>query len=199
MYVSTDETDRICVTAEFSEYTDESYFEFDFPDDFDFNKQNEYRIEDGKLIHDPLPPTEEEIAAQQELQRQAQMQTATTLFVRTSAATLSDEEALSVSLLFEEWEDLDHFLKDRIYRYKDDIYRCLREHDKQESWTPDQAHSIFVRVRPEGEILEWEPIQPGVNEPYKKGDKVKHNGKIWESDIDNNVWEPGVYGWTEVK
>ena len=31
-----------------------------------------------------------------------------------------------------------------------------------------------------------------------KGDKVKHNGKTWESDIDNNVWEPSVYGWSEV-
>lgn len=33
--------------------------------------------------------------------------------------------------------------------------------------------------------------------PYTKGDKVTHNGKTWISDIDNNVWEPGVYGWME--
>ena len=24
------------------------------------------------------------------------------------------------------------------------------------------------------------------------------NGKTWVSLADNNVWEPGVYGWTEV-
>lgn len=46
-------------------------------------------------------------------------------------------------------------------------------------------------------ILEWKPVQPGVNEAYKKGDKVTHKGKTWISDIDNNVWEPSVYGWTE--
>lgn len=23
--------------------------------------------------------------------------------------------------------------------------------------------------------------------------------KYWTSDVDNNVWEPGVYGWTEVE
>ena len=40
--------------------------------------------------------------------------------------------------------------------------------------------------------------QPSSTNPYSKGDKVKHNGKIWTSDIDGNVWEPGVYGWTEV-
>lgn len=30
------------------------------------------------------------------------------------------------------------------------------------------------------------------------GDKVRHNDKVWISIIDNNVWEPGVYGWNEV-
>ena len=41
-------------------------------------------------------------------------------------------------------------------------------------------------------IPEWE--QPESTNPYMKGDKVKHNDKTWVSDIDNNVWEPGVYG-----
>ena len=31
-----------------------------------------------------------------------------------------------------------------------------------------------------------------------KGDKVTNNGKTWQSTTDNNVWEPGVYGWEEV-
>ena len=31
------------------------------------------------------------------------------------------------------------------------------------------------------------------------GAKVSHSEKKWTSDLDNNVWEPGVYGWTEVK
>ena len=45
-------------------------------------------------------------------------------------------------------------------------------------------------------IPEWE--QPDSTNPYSAGDKVMHNGKTWVSDIDNNVWEPGVYGWTEL-
>ena len=45
-------------------------------------------------------------------------------------------------------------------------------------------------------VPEWE--QPDSTNPYAKGDKVTHNGKTWVSDIDGNVWEPGVYGWTEV-
>ena len=35
----------------------------------------------------------------------------------------------------------------------------------------------------------------GAHDAYNIGDKVTHNGKTWVSDVDNNVWEPGVYGW----
>lgn len=45
-------------------------------------------------------------------------------------------------------------------------------------------------------IPEWE--QPDSTNPYMAGDKVAHNGKTWGFAIDNNVWEPGVYGWSEV-
>lgn len=47
---------------------------------------------------------------------------------------------------------------------------------------------------------EW-PVwsQPqGAHDAYAKGAKVLHSSKRWTSDVDNNVWEPGVYGWTEV-
>ena len=44
---------------------------------------------------------------------------------------------------------------------------------------------------------EWK--QPtGAQDAYSKGDKVSHSSKHWVSDYDANVWEPGVYGWSEV-
>lgn len=58
MYVSVDETGRILATTEFEEYA-EGMSEFIFPDDFDFGTQNEYRIVDGELVHDPLPESPE--------------------------------------------------------------------------------------------------------------------------------------------
>ena len=30
---------------------------------------------------------------------------------------------------------------------------------------------------------------------WRTGDRVTYDGKTWESTIDNNVWQPGVYGW----
>ncbi len=50
---------------------------------------------------------------------------------------------------------------------------------------------------PGGETYpEW--VQPtGAHDAYSKGAKVSHDSKHWTSDIDGNVWKPGVYGWTE--
>ena len=30
-----------------------------------------------------------------------------------------------------------------------------------------------------------------------KGAKLSDEGEHWISDIDNNVWKPGVYGWSK--
>lgn len=52
--------------------------------------------------------------------------------------------------------------------------------------------------QPSEEYPEW--VQPiGAHDAYAQGAKVSHNGKKWTSNVENNVWEPGVYGWTEVK
>ena len=87
-------------------------------------------------------------------------------------------------------------------RFNDAIYRCLQAHDSQEAWNPVDAPSLWAKVLtdPNGEILDWQ--QPESTNPYDKGDRVKHNGKIYESLVSGNVWEPGTVGteslWKEV-
>lgn len=54
-FVHTDETGRINATTPYIEYAGDDMFAFTFPDDFDFSTQNEYRIVEGELVHDPLP------------------------------------------------------------------------------------------------------------------------------------------------
>ena len=49
------------------------------------------------------------------------------------------------------------------------------------------------------DVTEWK--QPtGAHDAYAKGDRVTFGGKVWESVIDGNVWNPAVYpaGWKEV-
>lgn len=77
------------------------------------------------------------------------------------------------------------------------LYKCLQDHTSQETWTPEDSPSLWVGISdPAEEWPEWsKPV--GSTDAYAKGAKVSHNGKHWTSNVDANVWEPGVYGWTE--
>lgn len=115
------------------------------------------------------------------------------------ATTLPDKQALEAVELFESWDSDGHeYAPDERVRYGGILYKCLQAHTSQDGWAPDVAPSLWARVLiPDpGEIPDW--VQPESTNPYSKGDKVRHNDKIWVSDVDNNVWEPGVYGWSEV-
>lgn len=114
-----------------------------------------------------------------------------------SSASLTDEEALTGVELFPHWSDeSDYNVGDRV-SYNGTLYKCLTDHTSQTTWTPTDSPSLWVRVDdPSIEYPEW--VQPvGSTDAYPKDAKVSHNGKHWISDIDGNVWEPGVYGWAE--
>ena len=111
----------------------------------------------------------------------------------------TDEQALAVPALYPAWRSGVTYTAGQRLLYNSVLYKVLQDHTSQETWTPEAAPSLFAKVLIPDEtvIPEWE--QPDSTNPYRKGDKVKHNGKTWVSDVDNNVWEPGVSGWTEVQ
>lgn len=115
-----------------------------------------------------------------------------------ASESLSDTDALEAVELFDEWATDTEYAVDKRVRYNGTLYKCLQSHTSQGTWTPTDAPSLWAKVLiPDPEVIpDWE--QPSSTNPYMKGDKVKHNGKTWQSDINNNVWEPGVYGWSEV-
>lgn len=113
------------------------------------------------------------------------------------ARTAPDSEALACPALFDMWEaDADYMVGD-IRKEENKLYRCLLEHTSQASWSPSASPSLWVRISdPAEEWPQW--VQPaGSTEAYALGAKVTHNKKHWISEVDNNVWEPGIYGWTE--
>lgn len=120
----------------------------------------------------------------------------------TAAGMLTDEQALQVTTLYPLWDAAKTYAVGDRVRYAGNLYRCLQPHTAQETWNPADAPSLWAKVLtdPSGEILPW--VQPDSTNPYAKGDKVTHNGKTWESLVDNNVWEPGTVGteslWKEV-
>lgn len=115
-----------------------------------------------------------------------------------AGAMLTDEQALKVTALYPLWEAAKTYTVGDRVRYAGNLYRCLQPHTAQETWNPADAPSLWAKVLTSeiGEILPW--VQPDSTNPYAKGDKVTHNGKTWVSTVDNNVWEPGAYGWEEV-
>lgn len=111
---------------------------------------------------------------------------------------MSDVNQLISDNIFPEWDSnaYSYFAGEKV-SYNGAYYRCIQSHTSQSDWTPEAAVSLWVAISDPGE--EWpEWVQPaGYHDAYAAGDKVSHNDKHWISDVDANVWEPGVYGWTE--
>lgn len=119
-------------------------------------------------------------------------------YIERCSQSLEDSDALDAVVLYPKWKaDTDYGVGYRV-RHNGVLYEVLVAHTSQSTWTPDVTPSLFAKVLipDENVVPEWE--QPESTNPYSKGDIVKHNGKTWKSDIDTNVWEPGVYGWSEV-
>lgn len=118
--------------------------------------------------------------------------------VDAALAELPDETALEVIGAFRCWEaDIDVGVGERL-QYADKLYKVIQAHHTQADWTPDTTPALFTKIAKPGEIPVWK--QPtGAQDAYMAGDKVHYPGKddpVWVSEVDNNVWEPGVYGWS---
>ncbi len=118
--------------------------------------------------------------------------------IEQAAQSLDDSTALEAASLYPKWIAGVSYEAGIRVRYGDILYSVLTAHTSQSDWTPDAAPSLFAKVLiPDDTVIPaWE--QPDSTNPYMTGDKVSHNDKTWVSDVDNNVWEPGVYGWSEV-
>lgn len=117
-------------------------------------------------------------------------------FLKAARLTVDDNTALTGIELYPVWTvGIAVSVGDR-YQYEGKLYKCVQAHTTQADWTPDVTPALWVIVSLE-EWPDW--VQPtGSHDAYAKGDKVTHNSKKWTSDVDANVWEPGVYGWTDV-
>ena len=123
--------------------------------------------------------------------------------IERAASFLPNDEAESAPALFPTWAPWRQYAVGYRLANNDRVYRVLQAHTSQPDWTPDVAVSLYVLANdPDPAVIpDW--VHPGATNPYMRGDKVRHVGKVWESAIDYNVWEPGAVGsetlWTEVE
>lgn len=119
--------------------------------------------------------------------------------IESQMQTAPDATAVEAVTLYPHWKTGTAYVAGYRVQYNGILYSVLTAHTSQSDWTPDASPSLFAKVLiPDPEqIPEWE--QPESTNPYMEGDKVMYEGKVWVSDMDNNVWVPGEYGWTVVE
>lgn len=154
----------------------------------------EYLIEDDGEPEPVIPPTNEELASSL---ASVQSASAIAFVALCEVGTLDAVTASEHAELFAEWDYPVAYTVGQLRRYNGTLYKCVQAHTSQADWTPDTAVSLWsVAADPAEEWPAWsQPV--GAHDAYAKGEKVSHNGKHWTSSVDSNVWEPGVYGWTE--
>ena len=113
-----------------------------------------------------------------------------------------DAVALTIQEFYDIWVTNVNYVKGQYINHEGVLYKVLQDHMSQEGWTPNATPSLFAKVLvdPSGEtILDW--AQPDSTNGYMKGDKVKFEGLVYESLIDNNIWSPSAYptAWQEIK
>ena len=121
--------------------------------------------------------------------------------IEEASQTLPDDKAQDNIALYPHWKDDASYTTDYRVQYNGNVYKCLQSHTAQASWTPTDAPSLWAKVlAPSPDVIpDWE--QPDSTNGYMTGNKVRYNGHVYESLIDNNIWPPDGYpqGWRLVE
>ena len=107
---------------------------------------------------------------------------------------LDENELLDMIDLYESYQVDKLYKVDDVFKYEGKLYKVIQEHTSLENWIPNELPALYLNLMPKNVIPEW--VQPtGEHDAYSVGDKVIFEGQVYVCIVDNNVWEPGVYGW----
>lgn len=135
----------------------------------------------------------------EQMAKEAQMKSAVAAAFL-SMPDMTDDKILAHALIFPDWTVGNSYNIGDVVRYEGVLYQALQASTGQVQYPPSGFVAGWKQIAEPGPggIPQWsQPL--GATDAYKLGAKVTHNGKTWVSNVDNNVWEPGVYGWDEVK
>jgi len=113
------------------------------------------------------------------------------------AEATTDADLLENKQVFQSYRVGKAYLLGEKFRWMDKLWKVLLSHTSQLDWLPTIAPSLYVEITEPGTIAAWkQPV--GAHDAYQPPTQVTHNGFTWESTAENNVWEPGVYGWAQI-
>lgn len=140
------------------------------------------------------------------LQAARELRHALQTYITSNTDIMADESRMmEFSTLYPTWEELlatkKTYPAKTVFRWgtnaagEPQLWSFISDYQPQEIYTPDQdiSHYKKVGVTEDGVSIWTQPL--GATDAYMLGDEVSHKGEIWVSDYDNNVWEPGVFGW----
>ena len=137
------------------------------------------------------------------VQQALELRKALQLFLASMDVDSHAEDMMAVATVFPKYQVGKVYKVKEVFSYGENgvgdpqLYQVLQAHTSASEWKPDESASLYKKVGvAENGYPEW--VQPlGASDAYAAGDVVSHKGELWTSDVDANVWEPGVYGWTK--
>ena len=136
------------------------------------------------------------------VQKALEMRKALQLFLASMDVDTQAEDMLEVATVFPKYKVGKAYKVKEVFSYGENsvgdpqLYQVLQAHTSAAEWVPDISTSLYKKIGvAENGYPEW--VQPlGASDAYNTGDVVSHKEQLWVSDVDGNVWEPGVHGWT---
>lgn len=147
-----------------------------------------------------------------ELEKQVKEQAETTKnIIKTFilSENLNENQKENILSQYEEWQsDINYSVGDKVKR-NGVVYEVIQAHRSQDDWQPESTNALYKQYfnlaiknedGTETEVIADFKQPTGAHDTYKKGDKVRFNGKIYRSKIDNNAYSPTDYaqGWEAV-
>ena len=144
-------------------------------------------------------PEKEAELAEREAQKAAPIAASIAFVTLAEAGQIDATTATENAQHFAEWAENVNYPEGAIRRDPEDggLYQAITAHTSAPGWEPHNTPALWKHIGdPAEEWPEWSaPV--GAHDAYAKDSKTSHNGKKWVSEINGNVWEPGVYGWIE--
>lgn len=143
----------------------------------------------GPIRPDPVPAEVEGLKAAARLDLDAKVR----------AGEVDDDTLRTIPSIYPAWDPngVDYPVG-ALAEWDGRLVECVQTHTSQPDWNPDDAQSLWMRHRVDGDP--WR--QPaGAHDAYSAGEIVTHDpdgqgDRRWESDVDGNTWEPPEQ-WTE--
>lgn len=123
---------------------------------------------------------------------------------------LSEEQKRNIMGQYPEWESNKNYsVGDKVKR-NGVVYEVIQNHRSQSDWQPESTNALYKQYfnlaiknedGTETEVIADFKQPTGAHDSYKKGDKIKFNGELYESTLDKNAYSPSDYpqGWKKLE